>query len=205
MDAIKVVAFDCDGVLFDSSEANRAYYDHILEKMNLPPMAAEQLAYAHMHTVFETLAFLIKDPRQLEAAHAYRRNLSYLPFIGYMKVEPTLAGLLGKLRPAFKTAIATNRTDTMARVLEEHHLKGAFDRVVTALDVRHPKPDPEQLFLLMTHFNIQPSEMIYIGDSELDAAAAHQAGVSFLAYGNKELPAVRHIDSLSQVAEFLGL
>ena len=202
--SIDVVAFDCDGVMFDSSEANRAYYNQVLGHLGLPAMNTEQAAYAQMHTVDESLRHLIQDDHDLEAARQYRRQMSYHDFIPHMTIEPHLKLLLDKLRPAFKTAIATNRTDTMDRVLAEHDLERRFDLVVTALDVDHPKPNPEQLHLIMNHFAIAPDRMIYIGDSELDAQAAQAAHVPFIAYRNDHLPARAHIHSLRQVEELLG-
>lgn len=202
---IKIIGFDCDGVLFDSTKANQAYYNHILDQVGLPPMTAEQFAYAHMHTVEQTLAFLIQEPKLLAAAHEYRRSLSYLPFIRYMRMEPHLRALIHKLRPVYKTAIATNRTDTMERVLAEHELEGAFDMVVTARDVKHPKPHPEQLFRILNHFRVQADQMLYVGDSELDARAARQAGVPFAAYLNSSLEADLHIEGLDRIGHLLSL
>lgn len=203
---IKAVAFDCDGVMFDSSQANRAYYNQILSKFGLPGVTEEQFDYVHMHTVDEALAFLVGDRSSpsLEEVKLYCRRMSYLPFIKDMIIEPHLQGLLKQLRPDYKTAIATNRTNTMNRVLETHHLQGLFDKVVTAADVRHPKPHPEQLLVLMDYFGIQPDQMVYIGDSELDAAAARQAGVGFIAYANPRLPADWHIHNLGQIADWLA-
>jgi phosphoglycolate phosphatase len=202
---LKVIAFDCDGVLFDSSQANRNYYNHILDQFHLPQMTEAQFAFAHMHTVDETLDYLIRDTRTLAAANQYRRRLGYQAFIGHMVIEPDLKGLLAKLRPIYHTAIATNRTDTMGQVLSEHHLEGQFDLVVTALDVRYPKPHPEALLTILDHFALQPREMVYIGDSELDAMASKRAGVPFIAYANKALEADFHLDRLGQVAHLLNL
>jgi phosphoglycolate phosphatase len=203
--SVEVVAFDCDGVMFDSSEANRNYYNQVLRHLGLPAMTIEQSGFAHMHTVDESLRYLIDDPDTLAAAQQYRRQMSYLAFIRHMVVEPHLKALLAKLRPAFKTAIATNRTDTMDRVLVEHGLEGQFDLVVTAMDVRHPKPHPEQLQVILGHFNIAPGQMLYIGDSALDAQAAQAADVPFIAFGNASLPAQLHIDSLRRIEEILRL
>jgi len=203
--SIEVVAFDCDGVMFDSSVANRAYYNQVLLHLGRPAMTEEQSTYAHMHTVDESLRYLIDDPDTLAAAQQYRRQMSYLAFIRHMVMEPHLKSLLAKLRPAFRTAIATNRTDTMDRVLAEHDLEGQFDLVVTAMDVRHPKPHPEQLQAILDHFNIAPDRMIYIGDSTLDAQAAQAAEVPFIAFRNASLPARFHVDSLRQVEEILRL
>lgn len=200
---IKVVAFDCDGVMFDSSQANRAYYNQILFEFGLSAMTDEQFAYVHMHTVDEALAFLVKDDQKLKSVKQYCRRMSYLPFIRDMIMEPFLKQLLNRLRPRYKTAIATNRTNTMRYVLEAHHLQGLFDKVVTAADVRNPKPHPEQLLSLIHHFGILPSQLVYIGDSRLDAQAAHQAQVRFVAYDNHDLEANVHIQSLEQLLSFL--
>jgi HAD superfamily hydrolase (TIGR01509 family) len=203
--AVTVVTFDCDGVMFDSSRANRAYYDDVLQHIGLPAMTAEQFNYAHMHTVDETLNYLIDDPRKLEIAHHYRRRRSYLPFIRHMVPEPGLTSVLPKLRTRYQTAIATNRTDTMEHVLIEHGLEGQFDLVVTALDVQMPKPHPEPLLAVLTHFAIAPRQMVYIGDSLLDAQASQAAGVPFIAYQNRDLSADLHIEALSQIPPILGL
>jgi phosphoglycolate phosphatase-like HAD superfamily hydrolase len=197
------VAFDCDGVLFDSAEANRAYYNRILLQFDLPDMTEEQFEYVHMHTVDEAIAYLIEDGQLLDQVNRFRKNLSYLPFIKHMRIEPHLKMLLEELRPVFKTAIATNRTDTMSRVLDEHDLVGKFDKVVTASDVKYPKPHPEQLYTLLEHFCIDAGQMLYVGDSALDAIAADAAQVPFVAYGNTKLKAHLHIDSLDRLSQLL--
>ena len=201
---LKVVAFDCDGVMFDSSKSNRAYYDHILAHFERPPMTDEQFVYAHMHTVNEALAHLFDDRGTLEQVLQYCRKLSYMPFIRHMVIEPHLKDVLARLRPVYHTAIATNRTNTMAHVLEEHGLTDAFDKVVTASDVRRAKPDPEQLLVILAHFQIDSGQMLYIGDSPLDAMAAQQADVPFVAFGNPELEAQVHIQNLRQIMDLLG-
>ena len=204
-DNISVVAFDCDGVMFDSSSANRAYYDHLLAHFGLPAMTPVQFKYTHMHTVDESLSFLIEDPDVIDKAHQYRLKMSYLPFIEHMVPEPSLTSLLNKLHPGFNTAIATNRSDTMDRVLKIHNLEGQFDLVVTAQDVSHPKPHPEQLLVILRHFCIEPGQMLYIGDSTVDSQAAQAAQVPFVAYANPDLPAHVHIDGLEQLESLLNL
>ena len=200
---IKVVAFDCDGVMFDSREANRAYYDHLLNQFGRPSMTPDQLAYVHMHTVDESLAFLMADHVPLEAVHRYRKQLGYLPFLDYMQMEPTLVSLLERLRPRFKTAVATNRTDTMARVLSRNRIDHLFDLVVCALDVTFPKPHPEPLIRVSDHFAVLPEEVVYVGDSPVDEAAARAAGMPFVAYRNTALQADHHIRRLSEMAALL--
>ena len=56
MEDVSVVAFDCYGVLFDTAQSNRAYYNEILNHFGRPSLTPEQFAYVHMHTLDESLA-----------------------------------------------------------------------------------------------------------------------------------------------------
>jgi phosphoglycolate phosphatase len=203
MNNIKVVAFDCDGVMFDSVQSNMDYYNSILNHFGKPRMTPEQFAHAHMHTANEVLVNLFDDPRMLEEAHAFRKKMTYWPFIKGMKMEPDLKRLLEKIRPGYKTAIATNRSDTMKGILVEHGLTEYFDFVVSALDVINPKPHPESLIKIVEHFGIKPCEAIYVGDSVLDEMAAKSAGIPLVAYNNMALAADYHISSLKELEKIL--
>jgi phosphoglycolate phosphatase len=150
----KVVAFDCDGVMFDSTESNKAYYNQVLAHFGKPELTAEQFAFTHMHTADDSMAYLFRDDERLQEAQAYRRQMTYMPFIRHMEMEPHLKPLLIRLRNLYRTAIASNRTDTMTKVLEVHGLENDFDFVVSALDVRRPKPYPDQLFKIMDYFKV---------------------------------------------------
>jgi FMN phosphatase YigB (HAD superfamily) len=203
MNQIKVVAFDCDGVLFDSEDANTAYYNHFLRHFGLPDMTPDQVRYAHMHTAKQVMAYLFPDKPLLDRANSIRGEVGYLPFIKHMRIEPYLKMLLKALKPKFKIAIATNRTNTMPHVLGAHGLEDQFDLVVTAGDVVNPKPDPEMLATILTFFNIRPDEALYVGDSQLDEQAARSAGIPFIAYDNRDLSAVAHIASFKELETLL--
>jgi len=203
MNNIKVVAFDCDGVMFDTVKANTAYYNKILNHFSKPDMTSEEFTYSYMHTADEAIAKLFGNKKSFEAAQAFRKRMSYIPFLKYMEMEPHLKPLIKRLRPKYKTAVATNRTDTMKRVLIEHDLEEYFDLVVSALDVENPKPSPDQLIKILEHFNIQPDQLIYIGDSRLDEIAAKAAGISLIAYKNSSLDADFYIDSLKKLENIL--
>jgi len=205
MKDIKVVIFDCDGVMFDTVKANTAYYNNVLRHFGKPDMTSEQFAYSHMHTADVAMAYLFDDEKMLETAQTYRKSMSYLPFLKYMEIEPYLKPLLKRLRPKYKTAVATNRTDTMKRVLIEHKLKDYFDLVVSALDVKRPKPHPEQLFKILEHFKIKPYNAIYIGDSKLDEMAAKAAEITLIAYKNRSISADFHIDSLKEIEDIFEI
>ena len=202
---IELVAFDCDGVLFDTEQANRFYYSHILQHFGRAAVTDEQFRFVHMHTVDESMACLFPDEKQLEAAHIFRKTMDYRKYLRYLTVEPYLVSLVEKLRPQIKTAIATNRTDTMDRLLAEFELDGYFDLVVTSSDVKRPKPHPDELLKILDHFDLVSHQVIYVGDSRLDELAAKAAGIPLVAYRNRELAAEYHINNLGEIEELLDL
>jgi HAD superfamily hydrolase (TIGR01549 family) len=158
-----------------------------------------------MHTISEALAYLFPDEKTLAAAHLFRETMDYRQYLSYFTVEPHLVSLLQKIKPKFKTAIATNRTDTMNRLLAAFDLEGHFDLIVTASDVERPKPHPDVLLKISDHFNIPPEQVIYIGDSRLDQLAARSAGMPLVAYRNPELSAEYYVNNLSEIEGLLGV
>ena len=203
MKPVRVVIFDCDGVMFDSKRANEAYYNHILVQFGRPEINKEECDYVHMNTAEQSVTYLFRNDPRLQDALAYWRGMSYLPFIPIMEMEPYLKEFLEYLRPAYKTAISTNRSDTMDPVLEEHGLKGYFDLVVSCLDVKHPKPDPESLIKILDYFGLSPEEAIYIGDSQIDEMAARAASVPLVSYKNPRLSAAFHVTHFKEIEALL--
>ena len=199
MNDVRVVAFDCDGVLFDTAEANRAYYNHLLAHFGRPSMDEHQLHFVHIHTVQQSVAHLFAEDADRQAAMAFRASIDYGQFLKYLTIEPHLKALLDWMRNRYQTAIATNRTDTMHRLLSEFGLAGRFDMVVTSLDVVRPKPFPDPLFKILSRFRIEPRQAVFVGDSEVDEATARAAGVPFIAYRNPALEASWHIESLKDL------
>ena len=77
-------------------------------------------------------------------------------------MEPGLKELLSLLSPLFGLAVATNRSNTIGKVLELNGLAGFFDIVVSALDVKRPKPNPEAIFKILGFFDRSPSQVVYV-------------------------------------------
>ncbi len=195
------VIFDCDGVMFDSRKANTNFYNHLLKQFRLPPMTQDKMDFVHMHTADESIRYIFADSPHLERALKLRAKLDYTPFIDDMAMEPGLIDLLKGLKPRFGLAVATNRSNTIDRVIRYHGLEGIFDIIISSLDVNNPKPHPESLFRIMKFFEISPSNTFYVGDSTVDQQTARAAGVVFISYKNKLLEADYHVYSMMEIAK----
>ena len=198
---IGVVVFDCDGVMFDSREANINFYNHLLTHFHLPPMEEDEVDFVHMHTADESIRHIFQGTPHVEEALAYRWEMDYAPFIRHMIMDPGLKELLSWLRPRFGLAVATNRSNTIGDVLETHGLKGFFDIVVSSLDVENPKPHPEGLIKILDFFELSAAQAFYVGDTAIDYETSKGAGVFFIAYKNRELEADFHAESLMDIKD----
>jgi len=205
---IKAVVFDCDGVMFDTATANRKFYDEVLETFGKSKLNDEQFVNVHMMTVKKAIEYLFPEKRDLDLSVVYDalNKIGYHKFIQYMKVEEGLENLLVRLKEnGYIRGIATNRTNTMEKVLEDFHLEAYFEVVMTAAKVKKPKPDPEQLLLIMKKFNLQPDEILFVGDSEYDCQAAANAKSKFVAFKNPALTADFNVDSMDEIARILQI
>ncbi|MFH1217682.1 MAG: HAD family phosphatase [Pseudomonadota bacterium] len=201
MSKIKLVIFDCDGVMFDSKNANRMYYDHILAALDHPPMDEEELEYVHIHNVMDSVRHILRHyPGDIEKAEKYRADLDYHPFLQYMHMEPDLIEFLEFLTPRCDRAISTNRTTTMRNILDIFGLSPYFGKVVTAFDVKRPKPHPDALLAILDHFGRRVDESIYIGDSTIDREHSNSVGMRMIAFKNRKLDAEYHVDSFMEIA-----
>jgi len=201
---LKIVIFDCDGVLFDSQGANAAYYGHIAQALGRGPLTPEEEAYVHVGTVFESVARIFRhQPELIEEAHQIREQVDYTPFIGLMKPEPGIYDCLKDLAGRYSLAVLTNRSTTIGQVLETHRMAHFFQTVVSCLDVTKPKPDPEGAHKILAATGSLPRQAVYIGDAASDAETAQKAGIHFIAYKNPHLPAGALIDHFDQLNEAL--
>ncbi len=204
MNQIEAIIFDCDGVMFESRQANLAYYNRILEEFSYPPVSAEQKELAQMcHTASSAvvLANLLRT-EDLPSARIFSATLDYRAFIPYMKPEAGLTELLEQLVGQYPLAIATNRGKSIVAILEHFNLHNFFSTVVTSHDVEYPKPAPDMLFLVAESLKIKPENCLFIGDSELDKLAANEANMQFAGYG-REISAKITISNHLQLIDYL--
>jgi phosphoglycolate phosphatase len=197
---LRVIALDCDGVLFDSREANIHFYGHIMEIIGRPPVRVDQYEFIHMHPVRESLVYLTGgDAEDFDRAFEYFKTIDFGPFNDYLSCEPGLVPFLKLAKRHFKTALATNRTVSTLKLLQEFNLREYFDLVVCASDVSNPKPHPEIMERIFAAFSVLPQHVLYIGDSRVDEALALSTGINFVSYKNPSLKAELHINHFQEL------
>src|SRR5205085_9048274 len=118
-DDLRLVIFDCDGVLFESWKANVAFYGAVLAALGLPPLDDEARQLCHTLSSPQLYARLFPDDplTQQRVAEAARRT-DYGPFYELMEPVEELEATLRRLRAHCPLALATNRGTTVRGVVE---------------------------------------------------------------------------------------
>lgn len=198
---LKLIVFDCDGVMFDSKNSNCQFYNHLLKYFGRPPMTEEELDFVHIHSTPTAIAHIFRHyPEQdLQEVDRYRLTCDYTPFLQLLEIEKDLRTFLEITRNRYHLAISTNRTNTIEPLLRRYDLHQYFGKVMTAQNARRPKPAPDALKEILEHYACHAHEAIYIGDSIIDEEHAASCNVPFIAFKNRVLQADYHVDCFMEI------
>lgn len=89
--------------------------------------------------------------------------------------------LIVALRAAgIRTAVVSNKPGFAVRQLAEKYFHGLFDIAVGDAEGRERKPAPDSVNEVMRRLSASREQTVYIGDSDVDADTARNAGVRFI-------------------------
>lgn len=195
---IDLVIFDADGVLFDSTESNTAYYNAIFAAIGEPPMSPEEEragVFMAAPQVFELRAR--GDHEKSTRMRAAARGMDSAPFFALLRAPLELRPFLAGLKRRYRLGLATNRSATIPALIDFLGLDGIFDAVASARDAVRPKPAPDIVALCLERADVGARRAVYVGDSETDRIAAEAAGTHFIGVGAR----VEHAHRIATIAE----
>lgn len=183
----KVCIFDLDGTLLHTLPTVLRCCNDTLVHFGLSPIteaACRQLCRHSIATFYLELARLggAGNPEELApqlrdfdiALYLKDATAGTEPFPG---IRETLLSLRQK---GVKTAVLSNKPHEIVQYLSNHFFDGLFDESVGQKAGMLPKPDPAELVRLAGGLGASPEQCVYVGDTDVDAKTAKNAGV-FLA------------------------
>lgn len=202
---IRLVIFDCDGVLFHSEAANIGFYNAVLAGAGEPPLAQAGEAACHALASAQLFEKYFGDrPALLAKIRDVAQATPYEPFFPLMQPRERLYGVLERLAGSYKIAMATNRGKTVEGVLDHFQLRPYFDLAVGVFDVERPKPHPDMLLKCTEYFGLGVDEAVYVGDQETDRESASKAGMRFIAIGEVIVDCEHRVGELHELEEVLA-
>ncbi|MDX6439378.1 MAG: phosphoglycolate phosphatase [Gaiellaceae bacterium] len=171
----KAVAFDLDGTLVDTLPAMEASWNAVLSPVIGRPIPRDEIV--------RTLGpHLIEIVRMYDATDAdfLTESLSehyQAIYLTASQLYPGVAEVVSDLAARQCALGVVTSMDTGAVPLLEHFgLLDKFAAIVTADDVTKLKPDPEPVLMLAEALQVDPRELLVVGDSHVDMHAARAAG-----------------------------
>lgn len=174
------LVFDLDGTLVNSMPMILASFSYALERFQNVPAPLEILEELAGPADI-CLRNLLDDESNLPDAMnrliEYNRTHHHqiVPFEGAIDLLESL------LKNGSEVALWTGRDRrTTDEILTAHNLWKYFQVVVCGDDFTSHKPDPEGLVHILEELSLKNSEVLFVGDSDVDVLAGHASRVPTL-------------------------
>lgn len=180
---IKAAVFDFDFTLGDSAKGIIASVNYALEKMGYAQAAEETIKKTIGLSLAKTLEALTGNSEDGVTFEKYFKEKADEVMVAGTTLYDGVAEMLTSLHAqGIKLAIVTTKYHyRIEQILTVNRIGHLIDEIVGGDDVKNPKPDPEGVKLLSERLGIGAEEMLYVGDSIVDAETAKAAGVAFIA------------------------
>lgn len=189
----KAILFDFDFTLGDSSRGiceSVNYALHGLDNEHASDTDINRLIGLTLRRMFEELTGSDDDARYNEFRRLFNKRAEEV-VTKYTVVYDGVIPLLQELKHQKKQVgiVSTKHGDRLTEIFTKFDMHKYFDVVLGGENVNNHKPHPEGLHLALERLQVEPHEALYVGDTILDAEAAHSAGVSFIAVTTGTTPA----------------
>ena len=172
----KGIIFDVDGTLTFTNQLIFDSFNHITKKYLGKSFSDDEIIALFGPTEDVILKQICPD--EYESA---RRD-----YYSYYKDNHSIAQLYDGIKSLIieikssdiLLSIFTGKGRTSALItLDEYGLTDYFDMIVSGDDVANHKPSPEGIVMFLQQYNLNPKDVLMIGDAPSDIIAARECGV----------------------------
>ncbi len=183
MNKYKLVIFDMDGTLADTSLGILNSIRYVQKKMNLPEITLEQM-YSHVGPPMEesynrNFGLIGNELKQAVELHKkYAVNYGYKEITWYDGISE----LLDKLqKTGYLTAIATLKAQsTVMKILDYFNMRSKFD-IIIGTSPQAAMSKNQLVKYCLEKSGVPKKQAVLIGDSTYDAVGAREAEIDFIA------------------------
>ncbi len=209
--SIKLIIFDLDGTLVDSSGDIADAINHAVGPYNVPQVTVRET----ISLVGEGISRLMEKIIEKKGLNADRDSLSrrFLEYysahlVDKTTVYPGVKETMEKLNGYKKAVISNKRQALSANILDALGLSAYLDIIVGSDTTPERKPSPAPVRYVLATLDIKPESAVIVGDSNYDIEAGRAAGIRTVAvtYGYRPLDILRGADFIiNRMDELLGI
>ena len=219
------VFFDFDYTLGDSTPAITTGFQQGFRAMGLPMPTEAQVRPTIGMTLMDAYTYLTGDSnpaRREEFYHQFQITVGEEATGEFARAMVDQTALFSGARELLtalhdrgvKVAIvSTKHGSTIRKIFDHQGLLHTADLIVGGSDVTRSKPDPEGLSFALTRLGLTAEQVLFCGDTVIDAQTARNGGADFSAVLNGTTPAaafdawphVHVAPDLNELGRWLGM
>lgn len=181
----KACIFDFDFTLADATSGIIESANYALMSMNYAKcgeLEIKKTVGMSLKETFTALTGSIDDDKKTLFASMFKEKADEVMTLS-TNLLPGAVNILNRLKENnIKTAIVTSKLHyRIVEALQKFNISNLIDCIVGFEDVKEAKPSPEGLLMAINLLAVQKHNVLYVGDSIIDAKTAQNASVDFAA------------------------
>lgn len=180
---LNTVIFDFDYTLGDTTNGIVLSAQYALEQMGEEERSYEEIKKTIGLSLSETYKALTGNMDESRADRFFTlfKEKADEVMVESAELYPGVKELLVTLREkGYRIGIVTTKFGYRVRnIMKKFDAEDLLDVVIGVGDVAKVKPDPEGLLLAIKQLGVKKEDVLYVGDSYVDAKAAEAAGMKF--------------------------
>lgn len=206
--------FDFDYTLVNSEQGIVMCFEMLLADEGYAAKPRKEICQTIGMTMFDATAQLTGETdraRIEELIRLYKQRYSDIYMTANTHLYPQTRSTLESLKQqGARCCIVSSKTRSrINETLQRDNLDGLISTVIGAEDLQeHAKPDPEGINLIRKMYQLSARDILYIGDSVIDAQTAMNSGVDFAAVTTgtttaSEFETYPHVKIMKDLSELL--
>ena len=190
---VDTILFDWDGTLAQTLEIWLQTLKEAYAKANVYP---EDKDISSRFGNWDAYIELGVEPKNIDL---YNQHLETVyDKLEKVKLYPGAKDVLEHLKKqGYRLGIVSTSTSAMlATALKNSKVEQLFDVVISADDTDKHKPDPTPLFMAIEQLGSKVESTMFVGDSDKDTGAAHNANIPLLLFAPQHHDLFYDLDSL---------
>lgn len=180
---MKAILFDFDYTLGDTTNGIVLSAQYALERMGEEERTYEEIKKTIGLSLSETYKKLTGNMDEARADRFFDlfKEKADEVMVDSAELYPGVKEMLVILREqGYRLGIVTTKfAYRVQNIMKKFDAEDLFDVIIGVGDVTKVKPDPEGLLLAVERLGVKKEDVLYVGDSFVDAQAAEAAGMKF--------------------------
>ena len=178
MKKYKAALFDFDGTMADTNSLVLESWQTVYRTLWGHEEEEEKILETFGEPLYDTVKRVFPELNPDEVVAIYRGHMNTI-YEKRIEAFPGMIELMEELkRRGYLIGIVTSRMKGQTLIgLEKFGIAELVDSLITCEDTSIHKPNPEPALMCLDELGVEAAEALMVGDSILDIACAHNAGV----------------------------